>query len=67
VAAEQRDVVFACGVDERHQTRYPGMSPHGHYCIPIISEDTLLGLINLYVEIGHERNPAEESCLIADG
>lgn len=65
LAAEQRDVVFACGVDERHRTRYPGMTPHGHYCIPIVSEDTLLGIINLYVEKGHERNPAEESFLTA--
>ncbi len=62
---EHRQVVFAGCVDEHHVTRYSGMTPHGHYCVPIISDDALLGVINLYVKHGHERNPAEEGFLTA--
>jgi len=46
-------------------TRYSGMSSHGHYCVPIISEDAVLGVIDLYVKHGHESNPAEGSFLTA--
>lgn len=63
MAAEQRGVVFACSLDEHHPIRYPDMTPHGHYCVPIVSEDVLLGVVNLYVEHGHERKPAEVSFL----
>jgi signal transduction histidine kinase len=64
-AAEQRQVVFSGRVDERHVTRYSEMPPHGHYCIPIISQDSVLGVINLYIKHGHERSPIEETFLIA--
>ena len=64
-AAEQRRAVFADCVDERHVTCYADMPPHGHYCIPIVSEDAVLGVISVYVEDGHERNPREENFLTA--
>ena len=64
-AANHRQVVFASRIDERHVTHYSGMTPHGHYCIPIISEDAMFGVINLYVQHGHERNGAEEDFLTA--
>lgn len=65
MAAEQRSVVFSCSLDEHHPIRYPDMTPHGHYCVPIVSDDALLGVVNLYVERGHERKPAEVSFLAA--
>ena len=46
-------------------THYSGMTPHGLYCIPIISEDAMFGVINLYVTHEHERNGAEEDFLTA--
>ncbi|MHB9067966.1 MAG: PAS domain S-box protein [Pirellulaceae bacterium] len=64
-AVNHRQVVFASGVDEHHVNRYSDMTPHGYYCIPIISDDTLFGVINLYVEHGHERKAAEEIFLMA--
>jgi len=59
-SAATREIMFACDVDDRHEVRYPGMPSHGHYCIPIISEKRLLGLLNLYVAAGHKRAPEEE-------
>jgi PAS domain S-box-containing protein len=62
-AAATRGIVFAPCVDERHDVNYPGTPPHGHYCIPILSEDELLGVINLYVKHGHQSSPDEERFL----
>jgi PAS domain S-box-containing protein len=64
-AAALRAVQFADRVDERHDTRYECMPPHGHYCIPILSGDKILGVIVLYVKEGHIRSPWEEDFLKA--
>ncbi|MBF0565660.1 MAG: PAS domain S-box protein [Nitrospirae bacterium] len=53
LAAERREIVFKDDIDEDHTIKYDGMMPHGHYCVPIISGDKTLGLINLYVRSGH--------------
>src|SRR5206468_6129770 len=34
-AIAANEIVFAGGVDECHTIRYPGIRPHGHYCVPI--------------------------------
>jgi PAS domain S-box-containing protein len=41
------------------------MVPHGHYCVPIISGNAPLGVINLYVRHGHQSSPQEEAFLNA--
>lgn len=64
-AAADRQIVFADGLDARHETRYSGISPHGHYCVPIASGGRLHGVINVYVREGHQRNPTEEMFLSA--
>ena len=64
-AAQERKAVFADGLDERHEIRVSNMTPHGHYCIPIILDDALLGVVNLYVKEGHQWNPGEENFLMA--
>ncbi len=58
-AAATREIVFAGCVDERHETRYPGMPAHGHYCVPIRSGERLLGVFTLYVADGHLQNAQE--------
>lgn len=58
-------VVHAATVDERHDVRYPGIQPHGHYCVPIRCDGQTLGVLNLYIDHGHEHNPDEESLLLA--
>jgi diguanylate cyclase (GGDEF)-like protein len=67
-AASTRKVQFANCVDERHETRFPGMPAHGHYSVPILSGEAVLGVMVLYVREGHRRMAHEEAFLtrIAD-
>lgn len=67
-AALSGQVEFAGCVDSRHENRYEGISPHGHYCIPILSSGKVIGVINIYIEEKHKRNKKEEEllCAIAD-
>ncbi len=62
-AAATRGIVFADHVDHRHETSYEGIQPHGHYCIPIMTDDWLLGVINLYLQDGHEAHRSEDNFL----
>jgi PAS domain S-box-containing protein len=64
-AAQERSVVFADRLDERHDVKYPGIPPHGHYCVPIMSGGKVLGVINMYVKEGHKRDPIEENFITA--
>ncbi|MEO5333705.1 MAG: PAS domain S-box protein [Magnetococcus sp. YQC-5] len=52
-AAASKEVVMSSAVDDRHDTRFDGMTPHGHYCIPILSNQNRLGVLNVYLEAGH--------------
>lgn len=52
-AAATRGIVFSNELDEQHEISYDGIEPHGHYCIPIMSEGSLLGVLNVYVDAGH--------------
>ncbi len=65
LAASTRQIQFADGLDARHEIRTAGMRPHGHYCVPILVGDRVLGVINLYVKAGHRHSPREEEFLAA--
>lgn len=62
-AAATGKIIFADGLDGRHETHYMGMLAHGHYCVPIVSDSRTFGVINLYVKAGHIQKPEEESFL----
>lgn len=62
-AAENRQIQFAGCIDDRHQNRYPLMEPHGHYCVPILSGERLLGVIAVYLQEGRDRANREEEFL----
>jgi len=65
-AAITNEIVFADGFDDRHEFQYKGISPHGHYCVPISSgRNNVLGVITLYLKKGHHRDPREEEFLTA--
>jgi len=64
-AAASGEIVFADSIDERHEISYEGMPPHGHYCVPILSGEGVLGTMVLYLEQGHQRNAREEEFLQA--
>lgn len=58
-AAISREIVFADCIDERHEVIVPGMSAHGHYCAPILYDDRLLGVLNLYLDEHHQQTADE--------
>nr|CRH08001.1 Protein of unknown function. putative Histidine kinase [Candidatus Magnetococcus massalia] len=55
-AAQSQEIVFESHVGHNHDIRFPGMHDHGHYCVPILSDEKLLGVLNLYVVAGYEPN-----------
>ncbi len=58
-AAQERAIQHAACVDHRHEIRYPGIVPHGHYNVPICDGERVLGVIVLYLPEGHPPHPAE--------
>ena len=64
-AALTGEIDFVNSVDERHDNLYEGVSPHGHYCVPIKFHDKVLGVLNLYLRAGHRRDNREEEFLKA--
>ncbi|MDO9010787.1 MAG: diguanylate cyclase [Gallionella sp.] len=62
-AAASREIVFFNHVNEQHEISYEGIQPHGHYCIPIMSEGQLLGVLNAYVDAGHTSDENERKFL----
>ncbi|MBF0294222.1 MAG: GAF domain-containing sensor histidine kinase [Magnetococcales bacterium] len=66
-AALAGTIVHADCIDDRHDIRFDGMLPHGHYSVPILSGSDLLGVLTFYLEAGQIRNPDEENLLQAIG
>lgn len=63
-AAATAKVIFTTTTENiGHDIRYEGMLPHGHYCIPIISDVRLLGVFTLYVTEEYEWDKEEEGFL----
>ncbi len=65
MAAQNRKVIYADRIDERHEHTYTGIEPHGHYCVPIQAGSELFGVLNLYVPEGHEQTEEELKFVIA--
>ncbi|GBD43262.1 Response regulator PleD [bacterium HR40] len=65
LAAATRQLQFASEVDHRHVTRYPGIAPHGHYNVPIVQGEEVLGVLVLYLPEGHIADPGEQDFLLA--
>ncbi|MBC8440769.1 MAG: GAF domain-containing protein [Deltaproteobacteria bacterium] len=61
---QTRKIVFSNHVDADHEIRYEGMSAHGDYCVPIIVQDTVMGVLNVHVKEGHQNDSREEKFLI---
>ena len=63
--AASGQVVFADHVDARHEIVYPGMPDHGHYCLPLLTEKQVLGVLVVQLKAGTPRQPAQETFLLA--
>ncbi len=66
-AATQRTIIHAHCIDERHDIHFDGMLPHGHYSVPILSGQNLLGVLTFYLQPDQTRHQEEESLLLAIG
>ncbi|MEW6717392.1 MAG: GAF domain-containing protein [Chloroflexota bacterium] len=64
-AAASRQIQFTDRVDDRHEVQYEGIVPHGHYSVPILSGEKMLGVIVLYLDEGHIRKEHEVEFLSA--
>ncbi|MHB8835461.1 MAG: PAS domain S-box protein [Candidatus Methylomirabilia bacterium] len=64
-AALSREVQFTAAVDERHERGCRYLPPHGHYCVPIVMADAVLGVLVIYLESGHAHDAREEAFLVA--
>lgn len=62
-AADSRSIQFADCIDERHEIRFEGIQPHGHYSVPILQGRDVLGVIVLYLPHGHNAREDEEEFL----
>ena len=58
-AALQREIVFAKSGDIAHEVSISSADDHGHYCIPIMIDDQLLGVLNAFVPENHQELPNE--------
>jgi diguanylate cyclase (GGDEF)-like protein/PAS domain S-box-containing protein len=63
LAAERREIVFKNCIDHDHSITFEGMHEHGHYCIPIMKQERLLGVLNLYASHKHVRTSEEDAVL----
>ncbi len=62
-ALQQKEMLFCNHIGEQHEIQTEGMTPHGHYNIPIMFHGTALGVLNLYLTAGHKKQDYEVSFL----
>lgn len=62
-AALDRRTLFASCVDDRHETHFEGMRDHGHYNVPILGNEQVLGVMVTYVPHGHTFSAHEQAFL----
>ncbi|MBF0183918.1 MAG: response regulator [Magnetococcales bacterium] len=62
---DNKKLLFADWRNPAHTIHFPGMSPHAHYCVPILSREKLLGVMNIYMPVDHHRQEDEAELLAA--
>lgn len=55
-AALTKKPIHTSCINDLHTTSYEGMEPHGHYCIPIMSGEIVLGVLVFYLPDGTAQN-----------
>lgn len=59
-AALSGEIEFGECVDNCHDITHTGISHHGHYCVPFKSHEKVLGVLNLNLKEGHNRDESED-------
>jgi signal transduction histidine kinase/HPt (histidine-containing phosphotransfer) domain-containing protein len=62
-AAATREIQFARCLDERHEIAFDDMAPHGHYNLPILGGESLLGVLVLYLPHDYAEQGGEREFL----
>lgn len=63
-AAATGQSIYASGVTHEHEIPFPGMTPHGHYCVPIRGKvSKVIGVLNTYVDADQRLDPEYTSFL----
>ncbi|MBF0195252.1 MAG: response regulator [Magnetococcales bacterium] len=65
LAAQHNKIIFKSHVDNEHSVPIPSPDDHGHYCLPIVFNEKLLGVLNVYVPAGHPEIQEEKEFLTA--
>ncbi len=58
-AAQTGEIQFSACLDHRHEISFQGIKPHGHYNVPIMNGDKILGVVVLYLTHGHQQKDHE--------
>ncbi|MEW6088063.1 MAG: EAL domain-containing protein [bacterium] len=64
-AAVEKSIEFSDKLSERHEVTYENIESHGHYCVPILHLNKILGVVNIYIKEGHKHSNIEEEFLTA--
>jgi len=62
-AANKKKTQVASCIDHRHDITFDGMTEHGHYNVPIIMNNKVLGVLALYLPINYQSNKSDISFL----
>ncbi len=66
-AAQSKIIIHADSIDHRHEITFAGIQPHGHYAVPLLLGQKLLGVLTLYLNEGHKQNSEETNLLLSIG
>ncbi|MBF0621896.1 MAG: PAS domain S-box protein [Magnetococcales bacterium] len=64
-SAATRETIFKAHMDSDHDIHIANMDDHGHFCVPIMANDTLLGVLCLYVDSGFRESEKDHAFLTA--
>ena len=59
IAAKEKKTIYKDCVDSDHSIIYKNMEDHGHYSVPIMLNEHVLGVIIVYLEVNHNKNKIE--------
>ncbi len=62
-AAASREIQFSDVADKRREIHFPELEAHCHYNIPILFEETVLGVLAIFLPAHYGRVPREEEFL----
>lgn len=65
MSAKKGELLFVGDSASGHEMEIDKHFPHGHYCIPIILDFKVIGVINLYVKEGQRQDARDEEFLIS--